>query len=512
MNLRIAPASYTTLITAGLVLVAIMLAVVVGVGGGLVGWFGQLFLLTVLVPASLVALNYRFGLLALVVLMPFAGAQFIPKVGPLSAVNLLMVGVLTLVAVRLAMKRMLHGTVVLPIPTQFVLLYLLPITVSYLIGTMHLGEIAQHMLEEDGKRDTLRGYWISSYFKNILFALCGLSLAVAVVEYRNAKVFMYTALGSAVLYVLATAAMFSQTSQTLEAAVYSRQMYSATGRHANSVGAMLLPIFAAALYMREAAATRLGQWLLSGVALLLLGGLLLTGSRGAMLGTLVVAAIYLWQHRRLGTFLGAVLVAAVVLLASPAAVTDRLTMGLSDISKLESSEDLGPGEQLTSGRLYLAKQLFPEVLKHPVLGNGMGSTRWSDYAKNGGPIAHPHNMYLLALLDLGIIGSVCVAAFVVYVLRLVRGLAREQALEPMLRAYFAGTFVGIVGYLVFAVSGGTPFPRIDQWFMWVGFGLALGCRVMITGKVNAPGSLPTPGDTAVPKPSRRAAFWTPRPR
>jgi O-antigen ligase len=513
MSLPISPTAPRLLLSFGIVAAAAMLAVMLGLGGGLFGWFVQVLLLTVLVPALLIALNYRFGLLAIVVLMPFSGAHFIPRLGPLSVVNFLMLGVLSLVAVRLMLKRMMHGTVVLPLPIPYLFLYLVPITIAYLIGTTHLGEIAPHLVEDGGRRVSLGDYWISSYFKNMLFSLCGIALAVAVAEYRNAKVFMYAALVSAVLYVVATLVMFLLTSQTLEAAVNGRQMYSATGRHANSVGAMLLAVVAAALYMRDAATSQSGRLMLSAVSLLLIAGVLLTGSRGAMLGLLVVVALYLGQRRKIGTFLGAVLIGAVVLMAAPAAVTDRLTLGLSELSSTEDGDFVRPGDQLTSGRFYLAQRLLPEVMNHPLLGNGMGSTRWSEYAKDGGQIAHPHNMYLTALLDLGVVGSLGVAAFCVYVLRLMRGLSRDETLDPLLRAYFAGTFTGIIGYLAFGVSGGGPFPRVDQWFLWVGFGLALGCRVLSAkDAASAEPSALAADRRDLRHVANSASFWPARPR
>jgi len=509
MNVRSSAKLPKPLLTGGLLLLLAAMAMLVGAGGGLVGWFGQLFLLTVLVPGLLIALNYRFGLLALVLLMPFAGAQFVPRFGPLSIVNLLMLGVLSLMAVRLALKGMLQGTVVLPLPRQFLLLYLLPITIAYLIGSGHLNEIPPHLLDDDGARTSLRSYWVSSYFKNVLFALCGISVAVAVAEYRNPMTFVYTALASALLYVLATALMFALTPQTLEAAVNSRQMYSATGRHANSVGAMLLAALAATLYMRDAASAWWGRMALAGLALSLVAGVLLTGSRGAMLGLLVVVAIYLWQSRKLRTFLGVALIGTTVLMVAPSAVTDRLTMGLEELTGKKDGELARTGEQLTSGRLYLAKTLLPEVLKHPLFGNGTGSTRWSDYAKSGGPISHPHNLYILSLLDLGLIGSICVVAFVVYVIRLLRAMAREVALPPILRAYFAGTLTGLIGFLALGVSQGTPFPNIDQWFLWIGFGIALGCQAMVKNSAQSD-TLKTPADraTAPEYRSRAGAFWS----
>jgi O-antigen ligase len=490
MNMRTGKSISRLLPAVGLIMLAMMSAFVLGAGGALFGWFGQVFLLTVLIPAVMVAYNYRFGLLALVVLMPFSGAQFIPKAGPLSIINLLLLGVLSLLALRLVLKHMNGQEIQLPIPRQYLLLYLVPITIGFIVGTPHLKEIPEHLLEEDGKNASFNYYWISTYLKGMLFSLCGIALGAAIAEYRKVRIFVFAAIGSAVLYVFATGVMFAFSSNSLEAAVNSRQMYSATGRHANGVGAMLLPILGAALYMKDAAGTRAARAVLSIVALILVGGVLLTGSRGAFLGMFAVLLVYVWHRRKVRTVFATVALGAIVLMAAPAAITDRLTMGLDRLFSDQGTDLTRDDERLTSGRVHLAMQLLPEVAQSPLIGRGMGSTRWSDYAKSGGPISHPHNLYLTTLLDMGIAGLLCMVLFGRYIFKLFAGLARDKAAEPLLRAYFAGTLAGFVGYLFFGFSGGYPFPQIEQWFLWVGIGVALGYRTMLD--TQAPAAAPQP--------------------
>lgn len=465
-------------VSVALVVFLAALAFIIGVGGALFGWFGQLFLLTLAIPVGLLAINYRFGMFALVLLMPFAGAQYIPKLGPLSIINLLLLGVLSLVGLRYILHRIMGRQIELPIPREFVLYYLLPVTFGYLIGSGHLNEIAPQFLEDEDKVNSLRYYWISTYLKGVLFAVCGVVLAAVVVEYNNARRIVLTAVASSILFILVSTILFLLSSQSLEAAVFGRRMFSSMGRHANGVGAMLLPILGATLFMSTAPERAWLRYSLVAASLILVAGVFLTGSRGAFLGLMVVVCAYVWKERRLLNLLAVVFFGTVGLLFAPSAITDRLTMGLENLSA-DRGAVVSEEEQLTSGRLFLAKQLLPEIMQSPLIGHGVESTRWSDYAKNGGAIGHPHNIYLRTLMDLGILGLICMALFVWYAFRLFSYLCRNQSVDPLLRKYFLGSAIGLMGYLTFGLSGGNASPTIEQWFLWVALGVGIGCKRQI---------------------------------
>lgn len=497
--------SQPTLLTGiAVVLLAVVISVLTGFGGALFGWFGQVFLISVLIPLALLVVNYKFAFFALVLLMPFAGAQFIPKVGPLSIVNLLLIGVLAMLLLRLALRKIVGKKVILPVPKQFVLYFVIPITVGFLVGSDHLREIPSHQFEGDARNTTLSYYWISTYLKSMLFSICAIALGAVVVEFNSARAVIVSALVSAVLYVIATSVIFLISPQSLEIAVGSRQMFSATGRHANGVGAMLLPMLGAALFMREAARSTMGRLAIGAAALILFSGILLTGSRGAFLGMITVIGFYVLTSRKFRSLVVVLIVGAAAMMLVPDAITDRLTMGIERAGQTGSdltSED----ERLTSGRIHLAQQLLPEVLKSPLIGRGMGSTRWSDYAKNGGQIGHPHNLYLTTLLDIGVLGLACMIMFVRFLARSLRRLARDHSLQPLVRAYFAGSLAGLFGYLVFGMSGGYPYPQIEQWFIWVSFGVAMGCHVLQTRTKNPEDQRTDRPDEALPF---KRAFWT----
>lgn len=470
-----------------LVLLAAALAsLVAGFSGAVFGWFGQVFMLTILIPIGLLATNYRYAFYALIFLTPFAGANFIPKVGPLSIVNLLLMGVISLLAIRMILRRMVGKSSFLLVPKEFLIYYVVPITVGFLIGSMHLHEIAPQHLGEGGRSASQSFYWVSTYFKGMLFAVCGIALGSVVWEYDNAKQLIVAALLSAVVYVLVTTAIFVVSPSSLEDAVASRQMFSSTGRHANGVGAMLLPMLGAALFMRDVAGTKTAKLGLFLVILILFSGILLTGSRGAFLGLVVVVGVYVVTRRMFRSLLLVIALAVGAAFVAPEAITHRLTMGLDQAT--QSGGNLATqDERLTSGRLYLATQLLPEVVKSPLIGRGMGSTIWSDYAKNGGPIGHPHNLYLTILLDMGILGLLLVCVFAKFVVRSLHSISRNERIDPFVRAYFGGSVAGFFGYLIFGLSGGYPYPQIEQWFIWVSIGIAIGvsARNSLPSKNNA---------------------------
>lgn len=460
-----------------LLVCAASISIVIGLGGALFGWFGQIFILTVLVPVSLLIIDYRIGLYAIVLLTPFAGAQFIPKVGPLSIVNLLLVGVLGVMTLRLVLMRIAGRPSRLIVPKQYILFYLLPITVGFVVGSPHLKEIPPHLLDDE-KLATLSNYWISTYFKGILFTLCGLAIAATIAERRNAIAVVYVSVLSAVLYVLVSATLFFFTSYTLEEAVNSRQLFSASGRHANGVGMMLVIALSATLYITSATRRGVRKVVLASAALIIAAGILLTASRGALLAMLCVLVVYAYQMRKIRTALSILLVAAATVIALPDAIYDRLTMGI-DILASDRGSVISKDERLTSGRLYLASQLLPEIAESPLFGHGMLSTRWSQYAKNGGQIGTPHNLYLAILMDMGLLGLVLLLCFVVFVHQLFNRLSQSRELDPVMRAYFQGGKVSLYALLIFGLSGGAAYPLIEHWFLWVSFGVALGVSELL---------------------------------
>jgi hypothetical protein len=56
----------TTVLTWMLLILIVAVAVLIGLVGGVAGWFAQLLLITVAVPLLVLLVDYRYGLIALV--------------------------------------------------------------------------------------------------------------------------------------------------------------------------------------------------------------------------------------------------------------------------------------------------------------------------------------------------------------------------------------------------------------------------------------------------------------
>lgn len=131
--------------------------------------------------------------------------------------------------------------------------------------------------------------------------------------------------------------------------------------------------------------------------------------------------------------------------------------------------------QLTSGRVNIWVNLMPEIAKSPLIGRGMTSSQWADFTRAGRYTSfHPHSLYLEILMDMGIVGAICMFIFYRYVWRTFSDLSRSSQVPQDLRGYFAGGLATIVGMLVYGISNGHYFPASEQVFFWVAFGLAIG--------------------------------------
>jgi len=163
------------------------------------------------------------------------------------------------------------------------------------------------------------------------------------------------------------------------------------------------------------------------------------------------------------------LVAVVVLVLAPAAVYERLAAG----------EGAGL-DAITAGRLNgLWLPLLPEVLRHPLFGNGIGSILWSDVMRRGAghwvlAVTHPHNAYLAALLDMGVVGLLLLCGYFVHVWKGLRVVATDPGLAPMLRGFFEGAAAALLSTLIADFTDSSLAPRPEQAFLWLAIGMMYG--------------------------------------
>jgi O-antigen ligase len=227
------------------------------------------------------------------------------------------------------------------------------------------------------------------------------------------------------------------------------------------------------------AAGRLRRTVLAGVTLALVTGIMLSASRGAILAMLVVFAIYALEFRRIrAVFAGALVLSAAALMA-PESVQERMFQGLDDRT-VAVGASAGFQDEVTSGRLYIWSRLAPEIIESPVIGSGLGSSQWSQFARSGEYFAaHPHSFYLELLMDTGILGAAIVFLLYRYLWRSFRTLGRDERLSAHVQGYFRGASIGLLAYVAYGVVNGHWYPSQDQVYLWVAVGLAIGMRAVL---------------------------------
>ncbi|SEL09391.1 O-antigen ligase [Pseudoxanthomonas sp. GM95] len=145
-------------------------------------------------------------------------------------------------------------------------------------------------------------------------------------------------------------------------------------------------------------------WLSTG--LLLLYGIYLTNSRGALLAVAALLGVWLW--RRYGTIVAAVFG----------------SMGLAALLLLPSRlADLSPDEESASGRVDAWYEGFQMFISHPLF--GVGADNFTDYNH-----LTAHNSLILVLAETGFIGFTLWLGFIGYSFRMMFTVLRHKPELP----------------------------------------------------------------------------------
>src|SRR6185369_10293287 len=197
----------------------------------------------------------------------------------------------------------------------------------------------------------------------------------------------------------------------------------------------------------------------SGCAILMLGGIAVTFSRGGFLGLFGAAGVVIWKlrsrHRFLVVVATAVLVGALLLFA-PGAIADRFS----------SVFDKDQGSSVSARKDDLKRSLLVTA-RHPIFGIGIGN-----YMFRSNRALATHNSYTQVSSELGIAG------FVLYVLFMITPLKRVRAIEKRhsdtnvkTRYYYLAVCMqaSIAGYMVSSFFASVAF----LWYVYYLVGLAL---------------------------------------
>jgi O-antigen ligase len=320
------------------------------------------------------------------------------------------------------------------------------------------------------------GYLRDMLFKPLLLVVFALLVAAAAARSAKPEAFLVPTcvsiwiMGAMVaVFVLASGAGLELLASSRE-----REYLSPLGVHANELGRLYLSAYALLLFTAaESGAKSVPRPILLASFALVVICLMLTFSRGAFLGFMVVNVLFLlWRRSGKVLLLGTLLATAAPLLL-PEAVFERASTGF------------GQGANaISAGRIDgLWLPLLPEVLRSPIFGSGLGSILWSDAmhaAQAGDPriigATHPHNAYLEALLNMGVAGLALLGAYFLHVWRGFRVLAADAALSPEMRGFYQGAAAGLVALLISWSVDSSLTPRTEQTYLWLAIGLMYGVR------------------------------------
>jgi O-Antigen ligase len=435
-----------------------------------------LYLCIALIGCAFILLDFRIGVVLLILLLPISGSHVFPHamfgITGLNPANLLLVGTLASCLLRWLFDRTRSRVV----PRPLLWLYIVPILAAGALGSRHVGDIAPSFFVF-GMVDfhDVAGYLSEQVFRPLLTVVFALLVGAAVLRSEKPERFLIPALISVWVMGAMVIVLVSDSGVALKQLAGSgqaRDFLSVLGLHANDLGRLYVIAYALVLFTwAEAKDAGLRLVLLASMGLLVVA-LVLTFSRGAFFGFFVVNVLFLLWRRNAKTLIFIGLMAVLGLLLLPDAVYDRVTTG--------SGEGLNA---VSAGRVeWIWLPLIPEVLRSPIYGNGLGSILWSEAMHRADgvtilPVGHPHNAYLRALLDMGIAGLVLMCAYFAHVWKSIRELSVDPALSPTLRGFYQGAAAGLLTFLVTSFTDSSLTPVPEQIFLWLAIGMMYGQRV-----------------------------------
>jgi PST family polysaccharide transporter len=434
------------------------------------------FFITV-IPIIMMMRDYRVGVVLLAILLPLADAVFMPEI------PFFVIGWLSLAAfLSFGLSRISGKQELIWLPKWVWLFYLMPVSFAALMGIPHLGEVPGYMLVTG----TFNSVTPLKYIKNLLIyplltVVWMWLLMHAVRDSKHPERFIGILAFAAVLPA-ATAVVIAATSglslqYLASGAAESRSYLEVTGLHTNEMGIFLASAFGPLIFSAPNARSvtgRLALW--SGLVIVALG-LLLTFSRGAFVAACVSMLFFLIRAKGSKLIKWSILLMIIaVFIAFGSALLTRISDGWSG-----SASSFSRASAVTAARTDIWLSLWPEVEKHPILGGGLGSTAWSAAAHNTPDFsAHPHNLYLQILLDMGLVGLTLLLVFYWRFAKTLTKAVAEDATNqppPLIRAYLQGAYAALLGYLLEAFSNGFYIPVPENTLLWASLGLGLAYTV-----------------------------------
>ena len=449
-----------------------------------------LYLSVSLIGCAFILRDFRIGVVLLIVLMPISRSWVFPHamlgITGLNPFNLLLVATLG--------SYMLRGLSAQPmgrfVPRGLLWLYIVPILVAAAMGSFHVHEIPSFLLENEViEFDSVAGYVRDVVLKPLMMVIFAMLVAAAAAHSEKPEKFFIPAVVAVWVMSMMVIVFVAMSGISLKemASSESREFLSALGLHANALGRLYVAGYAILLFVWIDAKDPRFRFVLLVSMMLAAVALVLTFSRGAFLSFILVNFLFVLWRRSAKTWIVFGVLAVCVLLILPAAVYERVATGFGN------GFDSGAGA-ITAGRVeFLWLPLLPEVLRSPIYGHGLSSILWSEPMRAGGGVTflaveHPHNGYLQALLDMGVIGLVLMCAFFVHVWRGLRALSTNPGFSPELRGFYLGSAAALASLLLSYATDSSLTPGPEQSFLWLAIGMMYGqTSKMQSARGEAPG-------------------------
>lgn len=458
--------------------ILLTLGAMLGTAVGVLGMGGAVLAISAF-AGIFVMRDFRVGVAMLVLMMPISQSYIFPHemfgLTGLNPLNLLVIATLVALYMRWLGQGMLKGF----IPRSLFLLYISPLLMGAFLGMFRWDEIPSIFQELDLLSVTSEAtYWRDMFLKPMMFVIYALLVSCAVQKSERPERFLTPMIVSIVIMAMVAIifVLFEGYSLSQLAGVYSRQMFSQLGMHANDLGRLYATAYAPLLFIWGRTSNGALKFFLVIAMGLVAGALLLTFSRGAFLGFIIVNIIFLISRRSAKMFALAAVLLPIAIAMAPGALWDRVTMGVGE-----------GANEVTAGRTSeIWAPLVPELLDSPFWGQGTGAVMWSKAMREGRlpPVSHPHNAYLQAYLDMGIIGLLMLTAFWIYIWARCLRYGRDPRLPENLQGFFQGSAAAIVAFLVAGFAGSSLEPDAAQVFMWLAVGTMYGLAKRLSIKIS----------------------------
>ncbi len=437
----------------------LLLALTLGLALALLGAQGLVVVIPLTIAAA-VFFDYRIGVILLIFMLPLFGSRILPVSQGLNPLTYALVGTTAVFFIRKFIGR---GKIIWP-PRVVFFCMILPIFIGLLLGLPHLHEAVSNLTKiEPGASLSTWEYFRSYGYRPLTYILFAFLLANAIVDSRKPERFIAIFAASAMLIVLYLLTFVIISGASLG---QHRIVISKLGLHYNGYGKLLALAFGPLLYVAFASrgAARLYY---AAAAALITFGIMFTFARAGVVASIVVLSMFLWQRKSGKSILALLSLMMIFVLLVPDSWTERMFKGSEEIrTGIPSRYD-----NFTSGRLGAWIDLAPDVARSPVVGRGSGSTLWNSAVTAGlYPDSHPHNMYLAALLDIGLIGLIAILYLYFRMFQAMSILSRHPEIGDRMRAFFGGAAASFAGMMVLSFTGGLWYPEIEQSFLWIAMG------------------------------------------